>query len=139
MKEELVTHNTAELAKQKGFNEPCYWISDLIYGAVENDHWHCNTKINIKGDASLYVTLPTQALLQRWLREKHGIHISITKSYEVHKIPAIFDGWVIYIAGKDWETRYEINSMLFSTYYETYEQALEAGLFHALTLIENEN
>jgi len=85
MKDELITNNTAGLAKLKGFNEPCYYFSDLIYGALENGRWHCNTKINVKGDTRIYVTLPTQALLKRWLREVHGLEVNAFRSFSMTK------------------------------------------------------
>ena len=73
--------------------------------------------------------------LQKWLREVHNIHISVTKVYECSKSPARFKGWNIFIAGKDFETNYEINNTLVYKYYNTYEEALEASLKEALKLI----
>ena len=74
--------------------------------------------------------------LQQWLREVYNIHINITKVYECSKSPAKFDGWNIYIAGKDFETSFEINNSLISKYFNTYEEALESGLLEALKLIK---
>ena len=75
--------------------------------------------------------------IQKWLREVHGIHINITKVYECSKTPAKFDGWNIYIAGKDFETEFKINSALISEYFDTYEEALEAGIWEAHYLLNN--
>ena len=66
MKEELVSSQVATLAKEKGFDieEPCTCggYPDCICEQVrKNDH----------------VYIPTQSLLQRWLREDHNIDITV--------------------------------------------------------------
>jgi len=68
------------------------------------------------------VSAPTQSLLQKWLREKHNIHIVIWAHY----------GWRIKI-----EKGLRQPNLLFeSDNFETYEKALEIGLQEALLLIK---
>jgi len=78
MKEQLITFDTAKLAKEKGF--------DI---AVNNVYQDGNTRSpyfrelhNFNGDDEMdYYSAPTQSLLQRWLWEKHKCWISIEIAY----------------------------------------------------------
>ena len=58
MTEELISFETAKLAKEKGFTE-------IIF---ESDG---------KGTLTGIHKAPTQSLLQKWLREEHDIHFNI--------------------------------------------------------------
>ena len=65
MKEELISFETAKLAKEKGYTQE--WLDHYEY---------------YKEDGSLHnwkydYPAPTQSLLQKWLREVHEIHIHI--------------------------------------------------------------
>ena len=101
MKDEIITLETAKLAKKKGFNIP---VSDYINpDSIEENY-----------------SAPTQSLLQRWLRETHNTHITI----RCKRTDLSLDGF--------W---YVINS-LESKMFNTYEQALEEGLYEALKLIK---
>ena len=78
MKDELITYPTAELAKEKGFDEVCYaFYSGVIENELHRD-WDATPKI-WKIDKKIFLA-PTQSLLQKWLREKHKIIISIPPS-----------------------------------------------------------
>lgn len=111
--DELISLETAKLARKKGFKEGC--LHYYQNGIVETDG--CYNHYNMcKGNIC---SAPTQSLLQRWLREERGIHIGIGT-----------DG------GNDWcyitvvittgHTEYNTNI------FPTYEQALEDGLKYAL-------
>jgi len=141
MKEQLVSFETAKLAKEKGFNICCSYAS---YNNLEELYYHSASNYE-GGDSITYEDLiqnsysnypaSTQSLLQKWFRDIHNIHINITRVYAYNKTPAIFVGWNIYIGGKDFETDYEINNTLISKYFSNYEEALEVGLLEALKLI----
>lgn len=113
MKDELITKETAILAKDKGFNleEPCRCggFPECICEQCKPDD---------------YVYQPTQSLLQRWLREVHKIHIEI-----------------INFNPGDGTTRYEIDICVPNEEDKcfhnkgTYEEVLEIGLQKALNLI----
>ena len=85
MYERTVIFNTAKLAKEKGFNEPCmkaYRNSEILFvnpfagkGLLSDEHWFTNYENGETLDN--YHTIPTQSFLQKWLREKHKINISI--------------------------------------------------------------
>jgi hypothetical protein len=73
---------------------------------------------------------PTHAVLAKWLRDVHNLIVLPYYNYECDNTPYTF---LVYRKNNS----QQINA--YENDYETYEQALEAGLFHALTLIENDN
>lgn len=105
MKEELISFKTAVLAKEEGFSfrsEPY--------------------RYNKEGELTLLegINVPTQSLLQRWLREVHDIDIFITEGF--HNI-----------------SKYKVYTNPSWGYFEeysTYEEALEKGLYEALLIIK---
>jgi hypothetical protein len=153
MMEQLITFETAKLAKERGFDE------ESIMGYKEDGElmtidrseasWFAGASINFKNsdltgynkqfndDWICICIASSQSLLQKWLREKHNIHININKIYECSKNPALFNGWIVYIAGKTFETSYKINEYFLTNYFKTYEEALEEGLYQVLELIKD--
>ena len=129
MKEEIVSFETAKLAKEKGFD---WKVRDSYIQYLEakialdstSSLYDCNHNMNVK-----QYSAPTQSLLQRWLREEHGIHVwvqpnllwqryhhkGIVDRKETHNTNIAFDG---------------------ESMKDTYEEALEAGLQEALKLIK---
>lgn len=130
MIDELITREVAILAKEKGFDEVCYFLYDLTFReeiAFENGKFHRNSKINIKfADKTNFVTAPTQTSIQRWLREKYNIHFIIinlqnSDDYEISVVQQ--PGYLLtHIDRRD-----------------TYEKILELGLLEGLKLIDNQN
>lgn len=150
MREQLVTFRTSNLAKEKGFDEYCtegYNLkkelttidisSDSILGgksvqyknsklpkySIEaNQRWHINNCAN--------VTAPTQSLLQKWLREKHLYHFHIYYGRDRK--------WCLDIYYMDVDEDYAtglMNQPNEFMNFDTYEEALEEGLYQALKLI----
>lgn len=119
MQENLITFETAKLAKEKGYkNHDCKkYDSDglhAIYGFVS------------KGTAA-----PTQSLLQKWLRDIHKIHIEPQLSRNSQEE---YKDWWFYLypnlsGGRIKFFPSEIGEGL------SYEKALEIGLQEALKLI----
>lgn len=111
MKEQLISFDTAKLAKEKGFN---IWTE---YQYVER-----NGNIIVSKDhiSEIDEPAPTQSLLQKWLREVHNIHIEIRKEWE----DGIYLGFEYLIEEEDGNTQ--------GLTYKTYEEALEVGLYQAL-------
>jgi hypothetical protein len=112
IQEEFVTLETAKLLKEKGFKERKYFID------VSTLH-HCYK----------YLSVPPQSVAQKWLRETKNIHICVYNcacgyGYEIskadngtHITSSVYEGTN---DGGKWDT---------------YEEALEAGLQEALKLI----
>lgn len=121
MKDELISYETAVLAKEKGFNEFCeYYITESSVEYQEGAAFK-----NEYG----YVTAPTQSLLQRWLREVH--YIVVESNYK-----CVNDRWAFYfnlmIMGYTSWLTFDTDLKGFTTY----EEALEEGLKQALNLIK---
>lgn len=72
---------------------------------------------------------PTQDLLERWLREKHGLLLCICPSFNLGKI----NGYVVMNPAtlNDFFTLTQSDSH----YYSGFEEAREAALLHALKLL----
>lgn len=129
MKDELVSFKTAELAKEKRFDiSPNHFYRE-IDGIVKvfEDY----------SDSTIFDTpAPTQSLLQRWLREKHGILVVPIYGYNDNP------NWSVHIEVIELMKKDE-NSVLISgidfqpTLFETYEDALETGLYESLKLIKS--
>lgn len=122
MTEELVTLETAKLLKEKGFNEYCKNVIDVdsilretLYRTNDNLPKQC-------------FSLPTQYIAQKWLREIKKLHITIYNSasgytYDISKADM---GTVLYCFPKGPND---------AGNWDTYEEALEAGIIKALKLI----
>lgn len=124
MTEELITLETAKLLKEKGFNEYCKDIIREDNGRMMQSVFRTNKDLP-KGAYSR----PTQSIAAKWIRETKNLHISIIRNacgygYDIckadngtHITDGIFDGPN---DGGQWDT---------------YEEALEAGIQEALKLV----
>jgi hypothetical protein len=112
MKEQIISFKTALLAKEKGFKA---FDADFDYIKMYN---------NI---SKVDKYLPTQSLLQKWLRDKFHLDIRIASNSRTCHFPVIQlleDGGTL---GKGQKGQIIM--------YQTYEKALEKGLQEALKLI----
>jgi hypothetical protein len=99
MKDELVTIETAKLAKEKGFSSESYL------------------------EPSNYCITPTQSLLQRWLREVHNIHVEIWfDNTQLDGFPYLYE---IY---NQQNQEGDINGHYFDNYEEALEEGLQEAL-----------
>lgn len=112
MTEELVTLETTKLLKEKGFQQRKYLIN------VSTLH-HCYK----------YLSVPPQSVAQKWLRETKNLHIEIYRN-------ACGYGYAIMKANNGtWMEDDDSKGPNDSGNWDTYEEALEAGLQEALELI----
>ena len=126
MKEELISLKTVKLAKEKGFD-----FTALLYRDSNTLQFALNWKARLEYNSvfenpeqkSNLIKLPTQSLLQKWLREKYNIIVFVAPV-----IPLIGD-YAYTIATRPSN---EINAGI----YASYEETLERGLFEALKLIK---
>ena len=85
MRETFVDLNTAILAKQKGFDGDCIVLIELDTLLESNSFWKDENGNNVQvafiknSDLKKInaCTIPSQSLLQKWLREKHKLHTVI--------------------------------------------------------------
>ncbi len=137
MKEQLITFETAKLAKEKGFDDRN--SSQYIQYDYGENGWKENSyqeyddlDFNIGIGDKIRISRPTQSLLQKWLREVHNIIV----------IPTIFDVGFLernkfcYQAVIYNKTDSDEDKFVTSDEYKTFEQALEKGLYTALKLIK---
>lgn len=153
MKEQLVTFDTAELAKTKGFKfdlsdfddyEDMALYSGYYQLAILPGHQNYQNKkytslplhwleFNHGGHECVdNIDQPTLSLLKKWLREEHKLHFHIYYGKERKW------GIDIYSIKEDIEEDYcagLMNNPNQFTGYATYEEALEVGIFEALKLI----
>ena len=109
MEEQRINFSTARLAKEKG----------LTYKDAGQSYRSNGSFTYGRNDDEFYPA-PSQSVLQKWLREKHGIHISIKFSN---------CGFIIFVEKA--KTSHTITYKM----DDTYESALEAALIDALNLL----
>ena len=140
IEEQFVSFETARLLKEAGFDAPCrgVYVTDRTgyYEFREYDNKQTKDDLlwNIEDGFQYEYLAPTQALAARWLREVHHLNVY-----------ACFD----YVCFDDGERKWFFmreNTMIndyTSVYcsiisYDSYEQALEAGLQEAVKLIKKQ-
>lgn len=129
MIEELVTLETAKMLKEKGFNWKCEHLINLNK-VITKYYIPQSIVVCMEIDGELVEFLcPALYVAQKWLRETKNLHLSIIRnacgySYDIckadngtHIAEGIFKGPN---DGGEWDT---------------YEEALEAGIQEALKLI----
>lgn len=130
MTEELVTLETAKLLKAAGFKEDVSSFYELVYKGGSGPEYEIDESYDAQNyNTDVYsISAPTQSIAQKWLREIKKLHITIYNSasgytYDISKADM---GTVLYCFpegpndGGNWDT---------------YEEALEAGIIKALKLI----
>ena len=122
IEEQFVSFETAKMLKEAGFDVPCTsQYTDNGFG------WDNLSRVNYNSCESLF-SRPTQALAARWLREVHHYAVCVWYSAEHEK-------WFHAHGDLDnmmFDEEYSISDFI----YDSYEQALEAGLQFALGLIK---
>ena len=130
MKDEIIKFETAKLAKENGYLKINGWM-----GFVDK-FYHPRTKTLLsmgrtgKTPFNDLIYAPTQSLLQRWLREKHDIFVTVSIPYsEFGKY-----------SSEVWENNLEDGVKILAidgmTVFTSYEESLEEGLLEALKLIK---
>ena len=153
MQEQLITFETAKLAKEKGFNElVIHYYTPKGY-CTESEGYRTEKLVesNWNNGQGNYPTMPkdvscsapTQSLLQKWLREEHNIevHVSFSPDWKWNDQDECLCTNMGYRV--DWGfvgifIKYPKESYPLERHgFKTYEEALEAGLQAALELINN--
>ena len=142
MKDQLVSLETARLAKEKGFDARCfatykhfpdYSKCKLYDPRGSRLEAHVDFRERNWNNGRFNTSAPTQSLLQKWLREVYRIYV------EVNFISDICIYFVINQLNEDLECILEVDSSDSETVnakYDNWEKALEDGLIYALKLIE---
>jgi hypothetical protein len=135
MEETIISFETAKLAKEKEFT----YMQNNCFGdnmAYDEDGiLICAHKANTQVG---YILAPTQALLQKWLREKHEIHIEI--SFYDSTISKHYEASIINSNKRIYNNEEYLDCAAvigINIKFKTYEEALEEALQESLKLIKN--
>jgi hypothetical protein len=122
MEEQLITFETAKLAKEKG----------LTYSDV-GCSFRPNGEFTYGRNDESFFPAPTQSLLHKWLREKHFLYCVI--------IPTITGDWAFKVIDIQCNPEHPIERPPYNNVnafdYPIYEKALEDALQEALKLLNN--
>ena len=140
MEEQLIKLQTAKLAKEKGFDVRCekayfetlkHTLETSRDGEITFPYKPPRILKRSYGDEfTIFIAeAPTQSLIQKWLREKHNIHVSPRESWSI-------DNTLEYVCtvNGNYVTHGIKNKPI--NRFDTYEQALEIGLQEGLKLIK---
>lgn len=119
MEDQLISFETAKLAREKGFNNGSYAL--YTYPNKELKHFQAENYNSEQDD--LQFEAPTQSLLQKWLREKHQLHITIYSCSQ--------ESWMFNIT----KPGQYLPDGIYGEDFEDYEEALEDALQEALKSI----
>lgn len=163
MKDQLISLETAKLAKEKGFNisTQIAYIDDKLFTNFEDSHgdereyyfdandfyedWNRKDWVFSKDGGECFgckldnkkwfeaYSAPTQSILQRWLRENHNLFITI-EPYIGHDYDIFYGGKIF--KRKATKTSGNIKIINTNIFYSSYEDTLERALYEALTLIK---
>jgi hypothetical protein len=142
-----IENQTAILAKIKGFDEFCDWVWNpdtqeserlMYYEGSPYEEPGFTKNSDIEEGYSFTHVVPTQSELQTWLRNVHGIHISIEVSYDDLKQFKGYENLVYRNSDEKWASLMEYIKDDYSL-FTTYEDALEDGLVKALMMLPNLN
>jgi len=116
MRDELISFETAVLAKEKGYSLPITKYSEKYYNK-EGKFQEVSYKSTVNLDNG-ELECPSQSLLQRWLREVHNINVYCIPCQHNENL------WYNNIASHN------------PVFTGKYEEALEVGLQEVLKLIK---
>lgn len=131
-KEDYVSLNVAKRLQKRGFKEPCYATYIMVFddsftlrvGDIKTESVYLS-KIPSKGIQLQYLA-PTLYEAQKWLREKHNIHVRVDNNAS---------GWFYSFFKADNGTfisDYDDNGPNDGGCWDSYEEALNDGIMNAL-------
>ena len=118
MKDELISLETAKLAKEKGFK-----LNLCIYNYSEENDYKIGLNVYTKQDLIDYEIFPapTQSLLQRWVRKIHNIEVCAYFDLNGHIVYRIVDIKKLLADERPFVMEYS----KLEDYFKTHEEALE--------------
>lgn len=132
-KEDYVSIEVAKLLKEKGFDEycnTCYYYHDNEWILQDG-----NNKNRINGKD--WMSRPNLYEAQKWLRETHLIHIDVGMcgDYSTDADGNKAAEWEFWTFDMYYTTNFTNHIYNCKGEYNTYEEALNAGILEALKLI----
>ncbi len=126
MKEQLISYDTAKLAKDRGFDD--VKTDHLSYMLEGYDEGCIGASIYCK----VYANCCTQSFLQKWIRDVHDIHIQVFPEDDI-------DGnriWTTSLFQLNYGQDKEVHWLSREQSTKSYEDGLEIGLQEALKRIQ---
>lgn len=126
--ERLISLKTVRLAKEKGFD-----MNNIPYRDSKTSEIVLNWKERLEYFATAknanLIKIPTQSLLQKWLRDEHNMDIEIYMHHEMGVKEYAY--LILSLEGKQilWKSAK-------SGRYNSYEDALETGLKESIKLLD---
>ena len=149
MEEQLISFETAKLAKEKKFNIPCEnfyieYIDDDVADLFNYEEQRGSGYAELyRNNQEFKYSASTQSLLQKWLREVHNCFIDIlphrdgdSKNKQWKSKKDVFWSVEVDYYGKDFKIELTDDADFTQHFNKTYEEALEIGLYQALKLIK---
>jgi hypothetical protein len=133
--EEICTYEVCKFAKEKGFNVPTRTVKVEKIKATEKEVWDEEECRYITQWETRSLRIPTQSLLQRWLREEKGVVIEVIAYPTCSNNKKNCYWWSIKKNSDGICYQYEECSDIlygFGFAFDTYELALEDALKYAL-------
>ena len=135
MKEQLISFETAKLAKEKGYDNKLltYYKNDLekgdyLFEKLITNQTECISNFQSKYEYDKNISVaPSQSLLQQWLREVHEIEVNPNHSFTKGGIKLQYNVFI-----ESFKYKYLGDYI----YADNYEEVLELGLQEALKLIK---
>lgn len=126
--EDYVSFETAKLLKEKGFDEGCSFVVNIISKGVMPVSWP-TTNSDIEDEKACLIALPTLQMAMKWLREVHKLHISVEIGFDVDNSQYFFYiPSVCRFSNKSGEYQTPFGEKEF----DTYEEACEAAIKYCL-------
>lgn len=134
--EAYVSFETAKLLKEKGFNGHCHVVhinnhNSIIGKVISNSELITTHEYKFCKDQENCITIPTQQMACRWLREVHKIHIT-AEPLEMFKQERIVYEPIIYLLNDFDDFALEYKTVRLKE-CDTNEDAVEAALEYCLT------
>ncbi len=120
MKEQLITFETAKLAKKKGFDIPVHYCFNKDGILSKHRPLKINWNWKIYKTNRIVFSAPTQSLLQKWLREEHNLILIIKYRKDLPN-----------------QYGYHLYNRVSLHCSDNYEEALEIGLIETLKRIKD--
>ncbi len=127
MQEELITFETAKLAKEKGFNIKVWDYFQIT--TAKNPSELCTLSKTNWNNYEPTLSRPTQSLLAKWLREVHNIEVFFRPFINTNTHIKHYKSYVLWYDSI-------IHHHQSTNGQESMEQALEVGLQEGLKLIK---
>jgi len=128
MKEQFVPYEIAKQLKDKGFNESCLFQYDISGALCDFRISKAGGYLNIaknKIHNAPYATAPLWQQVIDWFREKHQLLITVLSASQ--------ESWHWHITTP--HQQLTDNNALYNEYFSSYQEARQAAIEKALTLI----